>query len=170
MSAIADIPRSDMFPISANQRTVASEPGEKLFTMMQELERQREQSTAVRSMQRLQVELNSLFIECNRPSWDGYDAFPISPSILQNARRFIAVLPASIRLPEVSAEPDGAIAFDWILTKSRMLSISVGQNDRLAYAWLDGTNSGRGVERFELGVFPPMLKTIIELICGLQNA
>jgi len=171
MIANAEIPRSAMFPVDAYVSTVASSEGASITAKFALFEMQRKKSTAIESNRSpLDSELMSLFAECSKPDWDGYGAKAVSRYTLSIAMKFVSVLPTSIQLPEISAEPDGAIAFDWIVSKNRMLSVSVGQNDRLAYAWLEGTDSGRGVSRFGMGVFPVMLKTIIEQICGMHSA
>jgi hypothetical protein len=66
-----------------------------------------------------------------------------------NTERFIRALPDSLPLPEFACEPDGSVSLDWIESRKQFFSISVGINDRLAFAWLDGTNTGHGVERFD---------------------
>jgi hypothetical protein len=74
------------------------------------------------------------------------DADPIA---LINADRFVRALPEGMALPEVAAEPDGWISLDWIKSRNRLFSLSVGSSDRLAYAWLDGSDKGHGVIRFD---------------------
>jgi hypothetical protein len=73
----------------------------------------------------------------------------IHPCALFIAERFVRALPDNIPLPEFSAEPDGSISLDWIESRNRLFSVSVGVNNRFAFAWLDGTNSGYGVENFD---------------------
>lgn len=87
--------------------------------------------------------------ECGRPDWDGYGAYGVDVTAVRNAAAFVRALPDDVPLPEASPEPDGAISLDWVASRSRVFSVSTGQSDRLAFAWIDGTNRGHGVERFD---------------------
>jgi hypothetical protein len=87
--------------------------------------------------------------ECSVDDWDSYGASAINADALENAKDFIRTLPSELPLPEAGPEPDGSISFDWIHSRHRMFSVSVGMNDRLAFAWLDGTDKGHGVARFD---------------------
>ncbi len=99
-------------------------------------------------------QLRKLANECAEPGWDGYGAHAIDPTALQNAEMFLRALPEDLPTPEYAPESDGSISLDWIHTRHRLFSLSVGPNDRLAYAWLDGTDKGHGVARFD-GVSVP---------------
>jgi hypothetical protein len=92
-----------------------------------------------------------------RPDWDGEGAEPISELATDRAIAFIRALPRSVPVPEIAPEPDGSISLDWIDSRSRVLSISIGVSDRLAFAWLDGTNRGHAVERFDGERIPPLI-------------
>src|SRR5438093_3276445 len=51
--------------------------------------------------------------EASVRNWDGYGARCVQPATYENALRFLRNLPRSVPAPEISAEPDGEIAFDW---------------------------------------------------------
>jgi len=86
---------------------------------------------------------------CAEPDWDGDGALPVNQLAVFNAAAFIRALPDGVRLPDFAPEPDGSISLDWILSRNRLFSLSVGAGDRLAYAWLDGTDKGHAVARFD---------------------
>ena len=91
----------------------------------------------------------ALGAECGDAGWNGEDAEPVSTGALANALRFIRALPPSILLPEVAAEPDGAVSLDWIAGRGRVVSLSIGTDgSSVPYAWLDGGAHGFGVEVF----------------------
>jgi hypothetical protein len=98
--------------------------------------------------------LHTLAIECSKPDWDGEKATAIDGGAVMNAQDFICALPDGFPLPEFAAEPDGSISLDWIESRNRMFSISVGAGSRLAYAWLDGSDRGHGVAQFDGGRIP----------------
>lgn len=52
---------------------------------------------------------------------------------LAKALEFAATLPYDVELPEVSIDPDGELAFDWVIEGS-LLSVSVGETGRVTYA------------------------------------
>ena len=81
--------------------------------------------------------------------WDGGQALPADPQAIARALSLARALPEGCPLPELGVDPDGAISMDWICGRLRMLSVSVtGDSDRLAYAWIDGTDRGHAVARF----------------------
>lgn len=94
-------------------------------------------------------DLRALANECSEANWDGEEADPISLLALRIAAQVVRALPDDIPLPEIAPEPDGAISLDWIRSNSQLLSLSVGDSLRLPYAWLDGTDRGHAVERFD---------------------
>ena len=93
--------------------------------------------------------LAALATECMQAGWDGADAAAIDPLAVLMARRFLRLLPEGVPLPEFTPEPDGSISLDWIRSRNRLFSLSVGRSSRLAYAWLDGADRGHGVARFD---------------------
>ena len=94
-------------------------------------------------------EILALADECSVEGWDGYGAAPVDGSAVELATDFIRALPEAIPLAEFSVDPDGAISMDWAVNPSRVFSLSIGASDRLAYAWLDGTDKGHAVARFD---------------------
>ncbi len=82
-------------------------------------------------------------------NWDGNDAEPVSKAAADNAEGFILALPDDFPAPEVAPEPDGSISLDWNVSSDQVFSISVGEDDRLAFAWLDGLERGHAVLKFD---------------------
>ena len=99
-------------------------------------------------------DLWSTAYECREEDWDGEDADPIHTWAVLTAERFIHVLPPDIPMPEVVPEPDGALGLEWWISRHQILSVSFGVDLRLAYAWLDGTDKGHGVARFDGETIP----------------
>jgi hypothetical protein len=91
----------------------------------------------------------ALASECIEPGWDGDEAQPLERLAATIAAEFIRVLPDDVPLPEFAPEPDGSISLDWIRSRHRLFSLSIGSTNRLAYAWLDGTDKGHAVARFD---------------------
>jgi hypothetical protein len=109
--------------------------------------------------------LRALANECAEQGWDGGDALAIDRVALQNAEDFVRALPEGFPVPECAPEPDGWISLDWIESRHRFFSLSVGSSSRLAYAWLDGADKGHGVARFDgLSVPPRVLSGILSIL------
>ena len=104
--------------------------------------------------------------DCAAENWDESDAAPISLFSAVAAQEFIRALPEGIPVPEFAPEPDGALSLDWIESRHRMFSLSIGNSDRLAYAWLDGTDRGHGVAQFDGTKVP---SRILEGIQSIMN-
>jgi hypothetical protein len=111
-------------------------------------------------------QLAALAEECADPRWDGAEAAPLDPAAHAIAGRFIRSLPDGIPLPEFAPEPDGSISLDWTASRTRLFSLSIGYDNRLAYAWLDGADKGHGVAHFDGWLIPPRILDDIRRIVG----
>lgn len=112
-----------------------------------------------------------LAAECEADGWDGEEGVAVTQEVVDRAISFIRALPDDAPLPEVAPEPDGSISFDWIAARTRMFSVSVGATNRLAYAWIDGTDCGHAVARFDGDMVPSrVLGGIRELMNGRAAA
>ena len=100
------------------------------------------------------------------PNWDGYGAKPIHLLAVRIADAFVRALPRGISMPEFAAEPDGSVSLDWMPSPNRIFSLSVNTSYRLAYAWLDGSDRGHAVARFDGDQIPP---GILSGIRGITN-
>lgn len=104
--------------------------------------------------------------ECSEADWNGEGANAVSPMAIFLAENLVRVLPDSMPLPEFAPEPDGSVTLDWISSPHRIFSISVGASERLAYAWLDGSDKGHAVASFNGERVP---QRIIEGINATMN-
>jgi len=93
--------------------------------------------------------LREIASECSEDDWDGNGAAGVDPLAAWNTEEFIRTLPDDFPTPEPAAEPDGSISLDWIRSSNQIFSISVGTSNRLACAWLDGTERGHAVMNFD---------------------
>jgi hypothetical protein len=104
-------------------------------------------SVSVDEKKRGQLEaLRAVYEEASLPGWDGYGAEPVSKAILAQALAFLDILPSTSPSPDVSAHPDGEVAFEWYFGRGRVLSVSVNEAGRLSYAALFGYSSQHGTE------------------------
>src|SRR6266571_2005543 len=56
--------------------------------------------------------------------WDGYNAEPTSECACIEAVKFIRKLPSTIPMPEVVAETDGDVAFEWYVGRHLLFVVS----------------------------------------------
>jgi hypothetical protein len=115
-------------------------------------------------------QLAAMATECSEQGWDGDAAAAIDPNAILSAKRFVRALPDGVPLPEFAPEPDGSISLDWIRSRNRLLSLSIGRSNRLAYAWLDGADKGHAVARFDGQNVPPRVLEAIKDIVGQGHA
>ncbi len=109
-------------------------------------------------------ELGQLQDECSIPNWDGEESAPLSESAVRNAEKLIRLLPENLPMPEVSPEPDGSISLDWMPSQRRILSLSVGDDDYIPFAWLRGISRGRGVADSRSKEFPVEILGLLQVI------
>lgn len=106
---------------------------------------------------------------CSSPDWDGYGALAINGKTVENTTAFIKALQGEFPMPDFSPEPDGSISLDWISGRYSLFSVSIGTSNRLAYAWLNGTDKGHAVAKFDGFSIPCMIKSGIEAILGVTH-
>jgi hypothetical protein len=111
-------------------------------------------------------QLQAMANECAQAGWDGEEACAINPISLYLAERFVRAMPDFLPLPEFAPEPDGSISMDWMPSRHRLFSISVGSSSRLAYAWLDGSDKGHAVAGFDGDRIP---QRVVESISAIVN-
>lgn len=92
------------------------------------------------------AELLKTAIEASVPNWDGHGAVPVKLAALAHAEAFLEAFPTSLPQPEVSADPDGEVSFDWFFRPDVVFSLSISETGRLSYAGLFGHASTYGEE------------------------
>lgn len=111
---------------------------------------------------KLREALDALLEECSHDNWDGYGAKALQSGSYKEALRFIQSLPTTIPIPELAADPDGAIAFEWDNGPRRVFSISVEDSGELIYAGIFENRKTHGTEFFEDGI-PKILLDHLQL-------
>lgn len=93
-------------------------------------------------------DLEGLVSECSVLNWDGYGALGLSAKVLTKARAFLSSLPNKHIDLELSATPEGDVAFDWFYAKRHSLTLLIGEQSRLVYAAIDGDEEYSGTASF----------------------
>ena len=115
-------------------------------------------------------QLWALANECADANWNADGALPIDHLSVYGAQALVRALPDETPLPEFAPEPDGSISLDWIRSRNCLFSMSVGRNNRLACAWLDGADSGHFVASFGGENVPPRILEEIARVTKGGNA
>ena len=94
-------------------------------------------------------ELWDVFSECSVANWDSYGAEPINFLAVSEAFSFLNLMPAGLPLPEIMAEPNGEIGFEWDFGPNKVFAVSIKGNYSLAYAGILGAGSRtKGLESY----------------------
>lgn len=85
-------------------------------------------------------------------NWDGDGATGIDPKTTEAASAFLLQLPANIPIPEITADTDGEISFEWYKERQRTFLLSMGANRKMSYSGLIGSERWYGVVTFSDGI------------------
>ena len=163
--SVAQLPAGQWSWVSPLRSGAISTAAESVYQALLSIQATRERSYALFGRKASMISsLQALRAEHSEPNWDGESAKPVAEVALDAAVSFIRALPGNLPLPEIAAEPDGAISLDWAPSKHRVFTVSIGMTDRLPYAWLDGSDRGHGVARFDSEHIPQ------KLIEGIEGA
>jgi hypothetical protein len=102
-------------------------------------------------------QLDRVYDECSEPGWDGYEADPVTLDTYLEARKLLSMIPVSLPQPEISAEPDGEIGFEWYKDRHSVFVVSVGGNNILTYAALFGKDCKAHGTEFLGRALPPSI-------------
>ena len=101
--------------------------------------------------------------EASRSNWDGYGAPAVSDATVAQGLAFLDLLPSTVPPPEVSAHPDGEVAFEWWQGPHRVLTVSVNETGRLSYAAMFGAARQHGTEYLLEELPDPLLQALRRL-------
>jgi hypothetical protein len=92
------------------------------------------------------------------------DQESVSPKAFLNVVQFILALPNDLPNPAFGIDPDGEISVTWYVSRTRLFSASVSESERIAYAWMDGSDKGHAVDRFRAPELPARLVSALRSI------
>jgi len=99
-------------------------------------------------------ELVALYEEASENNWDGEESLKVDYEAFEKAFLLLESMPETWEKPEIDAEPDGEISIEWYVEPYRRISVSMGKENRIAYAWLKGDEFGNAVEKLAGNSFP----------------
>lgn len=90
------------------------------------------------------------------------DALPVDQETADAAIEFAYMLPYFASIPEVSADPDGEISFDWFGPSGKMFSASINKSGRLSYAgWFGEDSRVHGTEKLCDAVLQEVMRYLL---------
>lgn len=93
--------------------------------------------------------------------WDGYGALPITEEACFEAQQFLHLLPDDVVLPAISADPRGAISFEWYKGQDWVFTLVTKGAGVVVYAGLMGKdNRSFGTQRFSDSIPKIILQNI----------
>jgi hypothetical protein len=123
-----------------------------------------ESSTEVERLRNSVVALRELHERCGQQNWDGNRAEPIGDQAFRNAKEFLWALPSVVPVPEIIAEPNGDVGFEWYINPRQVFVASVSGARTLTYAGLFGPNKTSGEEQFVESVPTAIMQNIRRLL------
>jgi hypothetical protein len=155
----------------ARQGNTVSPEGRELISRVHAVRSAYEDSHALFGPQAsLLARLRELAYECGEADWDGYGAEPISEDAAELAADFLRALPPGFPLPDLCAEPDGSLGMEWSSGGFKRAALSFGDSNRLAFAWVDGSDRGHAVVHFDGAILPSLIASRITEVFGNANA
>ena len=125
-------------PVSADLFEAAALPSDRLGQV--DVESEWETSSVSVDQPRLEAieALIAVASGASEEGWDGYEGKRVLGSTLSKALAFLATLPSTAPAPDISAHPDGEVAFYWSTGPRRTLSVSVNAAGRVSFAAIVG--------------------------------
>ena len=162
MTTVAAGRRSGL--IVPNRSTATSESAQWLEKIYRDIRRHLLGSYTVRGAAEQSLDdLEEVRSEADKFGWNGYGALPLHPDAYENAKLFLEAMPTLAPLPEISADPDGDVALDWVFGPKKALSVSIAANGRCSFAWMRGQRTYRGTEWLDYGVPDKIAQALWEL-------
>ena len=120
-----------------------------------------EQPITLDPRERALQSLKGIFDTHRQQGWDGYGALPISEDAYLEACRLIQLLPGDIEVPEFSADPRGAISFEWYRGPGWVFTLTTKGAGMVVYAGLMGEgNRAYGTQKFSESIPKVILQHI----------
>lgn len=102
-------------------------------------------------IKKLEDDLDALFEECKPDGWAGHGSKAISLETLQNAKALLELFPPDLPAPDIGAEPDGCITFEWRKPPGIVISISVDRNAEIHFGFIGKNDKVIGAKAGTVG-------------------
>lgn len=121
-------------------------------------------SSELRAIENSKQILREVFEEAFEDNWNGEESKAVTMETYEVAQEFLNYLPDTIPEPEVSAEPDGEISFDWYGGNGSEVSISINETGKASFAAILGKRRYHGTDYFNCTIPERLLDHISEVV------
>ena len=101
--------------------------------------------------------------EAKTPDWDGAGAKPVSDGAYQMSLRLLRRIPSTVQTPEIFADTDGSICFEWYMSR-RSFAIFVAATEVMMYVGYYSDSEQFSGRRVFPGQFPAEFLNWIRLV------
>ncbi len=91
---------------------------------------------------------------------ESMDEDTLLPTTFARARKLLDTIPSGFPVPDISLDPDGEVAFDWIRADRTMVSVSIGPERDPSYAAGLADSTAHGFVRWA-DTFPDALRDLL---------
>ena len=113
--------------------------------------------------------INEARVEANQDGWHGEGSIAISDDVYECALRLLSLLPDNLHTPEVVAEPDGWIEFEWFPRSWHKVSVSVGAENMVSYVAFHGDPKEQEHGTSVLGIsIPLVIGTLFDWLASIE--
>ena len=112
----------------------SDQPFKPVLMMLPEISQPRKQIPE--QQETCKTAIRSLLETAGKHNWDGEGADPVTENTVAVAQGIVEELPDYVGVPEISADPEGCVEFDWHLDNGTMFTISIGQTGDIAVSGL----------------------------------
>ena len=112
-------------------------------------------------------ELERICEEASKPDWDCQGSAPVSDSTARWAHRFLKSIPTTFPAPELSADVDGEILFDWYEDPNWVLQVSINENGLASYARRFGADAQQGEAWFDARLPADIERNLVSFVVRL---
>jgi hypothetical protein len=109
-------------------------------------------------------ELSDIESECRFDNWDEEDASKVAKTTISKAKELLLSLPKALQSPDIEAEINGSISFEWYKTNKLVFVVMINELGVLKYAGLFGPiERRRGTSYFD-GFIPEDILAMIKKV------
>jgi hypothetical protein len=127
---------------------------------------QSQSPTLASDQQRLDAidQLLELSPRYRQQNWGGQNESPISERAIEEARKFLKKLPATVPLPEVVTEPDGYLGLEWFSHRWLLYVVSFNGSGAMSCSGLFGSERKFGKRYMDEGIPAEVLSNIAQIL------
>ena len=115
-------------------------------------------------------DIYALLDTAGKQNWDGEGADPVTEDTVTVAARIVKELPSNVGVPEISADSEGNVEFDWYLDNGTMFTISIGKTGDIAISGLyNGEAKLTGMQWDRRGKIDLLLQCGLEWLREMQE-